>query len=261
MTDDMVSQGAGEAADKPKVIRDTDDEARRLARTLLRSARHVALAVLDPDNGFPSVSRALVGFDLDGAAVILVSGLSAHTRALVNDPRASLLAGEPGKGDPLAYPRLTVQCMAEPVTRDSEEHAQLRRRFVARHPKAELYIDFPDFRFFRLIPRQASLNGGFGRAYLLAAEDLIIRRPGLLKFTGPEYAFLQDLEAQIPDAADRLAYGKCGAKAGKWGFCGVDSAGLDMISGDQLLRYEFEEHAEGLVDVIKVITKTAYPIP
>ena len=39
----------------------------------------------------------LVGTDTDGAAVILVSALSAHTKALEADPRVSLLAGEPGR--------------------------------------------------------------------------------------------------------------------------------------------------------------------
>ena len=35
--------------DKPSVIRETDDEARGLARRLLRSARYVALAVVRID--------------------------------------------------------------------------------------------------------------------------------------------------------------------------------------------------------------------
>ncbi|MDP3897999.1 MAG: pyridoxamine 5'-phosphate oxidase family protein, partial [Mesorhizobium sp.] len=76
--------------DKPKdVIRTTDAEAIRLARTLLRSARFGALAVLDPDTGAPLASRVGIATDLDGAPLILVSGLSAHTRALVADPRCS----------------------------------------------------------------------------------------------------------------------------------------------------------------------------
>ena len=160
--------------DKPSVIRETDNDARRQARILLRGARFAAIGVIDPETRFPSVSRVLLGSDIDGAAIILVSGLSAHTKALSADPRASLLTGEPGKGDPLAYARLSVQCVAEAVERDSESHMRLRARFLARHPKSALYIDFPDFRFFRLVPRSASLNGGFVRAYILSEEDFII---------------------------------------------------------------------------------------
>ena len=138
--------------DKPSVLRETDDEARRLARVLLRSARSCALAVLEPETGTPFASRTLTGTDTDGTPVILVSALSVHTQALRADPRASLLAGEPGKGDPLAHPRLTVICAAEEIARGSDAHAGLRERFVRRHPKAKLYVDFPDFAFFRLVP-------------------------------------------------------------------------------------------------------------
>lgn len=160
--------------DKSSVLRETDEDARRQARILLRSARHAALAVLDPETGFPTVSRVLTGTDIDGVPVILVSGLSAHTKALSKDPRASALFGEPGKGDPLAHPRLSVQCRAERVDRGSPLHERIRARFLARHPKAKLYVDFPDFCFFRLMPLAASLNGGFGKAYVLPGEDLMI---------------------------------------------------------------------------------------
>lgn len=160
--------------DKPSVLRETDEEAREQARILVRSARYAALAVIDPETGFPSASRVLTGTDIDGVPVILVSGLSAHTKALSKDPRASVLFGEPGKGDPLAHPRLSVQCNAERVDREHPLHERLRSRFLARHPKAKLYIDFPDFCFFRLVPLTASLNGGFGKAYSLAGSELMI---------------------------------------------------------------------------------------
>ena len=38
---------------KKNVIRETDAEAVRLAKTLIRTARFGALAVLDPENGAP----------------------------------------------------------------------------------------------------------------------------------------------------------------------------------------------------------------
>jgi putative heme iron utilization protein len=170
-----AGQNTSASAEKPSVLRETDDDAREQARVLLRSAPYVALAVIDPQTGFPSVSRVVVATDVDGVPVILVSGLSAHTRALDADPRCSLMAGEPGKGDPLAYPRLTVQCLAERIGRDRPVHGRLRDRFLAQHPKTQLYIDFPDFGFFRLQPQTASLNGGFGKAYLMPGDDLLIR--------------------------------------------------------------------------------------
>lgn len=159
--------------DKPAVIRDTDNDARELARSLLTEARYAAIGVIDPETGYPSVSRIILTTVDNAVPIILASNLATHTQAILKDPRCSLLVGEPAdKGDPLIHPRMTVQCLAERVERDGEEHAILRERFLARHPKAKLYIDFPDFSFYRLKPRKAALNGGFGRAFWLTPEDL-----------------------------------------------------------------------------------------
>jgi len=40
--------------------------------------------------------------------IFLISNLSLHFAALEVDARASLLLGEPDKGDPFAHPRMTV---------------------------------------------------------------------------------------------------------------------------------------------------------
>lgn len=157
--------------DKPKVLRDTDDQARQQARELITTARFAAIAVIDPETGYPNSSRVLTATDGASRPVILVSRLAAHTKALLETMRCSLLFGEPGKGDPLAWPRISVQCDAVPVGGDDPERAHLRARFLRRHPKAALYVDFPDFLFFRLHAVSASLNGGFGRAYALGKPD------------------------------------------------------------------------------------------
>lgn len=247
--------------DQPSPIRETDDEARKLARVLLRSARYAAIAVLDPENGFPLASRVLLATDIDGTPVILVSGLSAHTKALARDPRASLLTGEPGKGDPLAYGRLTTQCLAVSVERGSAVHERIRTRFLNRHAKAKLYIDFPDFLFFRLKPVQASLNGGFGRAYLLDGDDLIIQSPANEEVAAKADETVQDLVERHPDIAETLATRLNAPESGSWRICGIDPAGFEMISGDFLLRYEFETLAVDSDHICSNISKTAYSIP
>lgn len=161
-------------ADKPSVIRETDNEARELAKSLLREARFAAIGVLDPETGFPAVSRIILTTSDDGVPFILASTLAAHTQAILKDPRCSLLVGEPqDKGDPLVHPRMTVPCIAEKVAKDSDEHGRLRERFLTTHPKAKLYIDFGDFGFYRLVPQGAALNGGFGKAFLLTPSDIL----------------------------------------------------------------------------------------
>ena len=221
-------------AEAAQTLRPTNDEARELGRFLVRGARFMSLAVLDPETGFPSVSRALTIIDLDGTPVVLVSTLSGHTKGLIADPRCSLLAGEPAKGDPLAHARITLHCEAKPVVRNSAAHDRIRARFLARHPKAQLYIDFPDFLFFRLQPRQAALNGGFGRAYMLENKDFAIAEPA-----NPQawLTFQNNLPANNT-AADILAR-RLNLDGKNWRFGLVDPAGVDLICGDLLVRHEF----------------------
>lgn len=242
--------------DKPSVLRETDDEARKLARTLLRSARSAALAVLEPGQGsFPFVSRALIGTDIDGVPVILVSKLSTHTQALAEDSRCSLLVGEIGKGDPLAHARLTVQCEAEKVELESTRHGQLRERFLRRHPKAQLYVDFPDFAFFRLTPLRASLNGGFGRAYVLEGHELMIQSPAIDDIAAMEGRAIDHMNSDHADAATRYAQTFCKAAGEGWTISGIDAAGLDLSLGDQLKRLEFDEPLQAVSDLRPLLVR------
>ncbi|MEC9342390.1 MAG: pyridoxamine 5-phosphate oxidase [Pseudomonadota bacterium] len=152
-------------------IRPTDDDAREMARLLVAEAHFGALAVNEPDTGMPLVSRIAIGTDRRGAVISLASDLSFHSQALAIDARASILIGEPGKGDPLAHPRITLIGRMEVLDNAAPERAELRETWLEQHPKAQLYIDFGDFRFYRLKLERAHLNGGFGKAYVLKPAD------------------------------------------------------------------------------------------
>lgn len=149
-------------------FQDPDDKARDLARKLITEARHGALATLR--DGAPLVTRVALAPSQMGL-LTLVSELAPHTAALRASPKASLLIGEPGKGDPLAHPRITLQVRAEFLEKDDDQISA----YLAVQPKAQLYIGFSDFRIVRLQPQTAMLNGGFGKAYRLSAEDLAIQ--------------------------------------------------------------------------------------
>jgi heme iron utilization protein len=154
-------------------IRPTDDEARALARNLLRQARFAALAVTDPETGMPYVSRVALGATPSGQPLTLISGLALHTRALQANQACALLVGEPGhKGDALAHPRLTVQAVATALPRNTPEHAEMAPHYLRDHPKSKLYLSLGDFGFTLFTPTRAYLNGGFGRAFVLTAADL-----------------------------------------------------------------------------------------
>ena len=144
-----------------------DDEARTLARRLM-DAKHAALAYSDAEG--PGISRIAFGLDAGGCPLTLVSGLAAHTAALRDNPACAVMLGDPAaKGDPLTHPRLMLRVQAEFVAKESQ-----RDHWLKGHPKAALYIDFTDFVFIRLRPVSALLNGGFGKAWRLAPEDVKI---------------------------------------------------------------------------------------
>lgn len=159
-------------APRPDPVAAADDEARALARALLR-ADHAALAVTDPSDGLPGISRIAFGLGPDGGPVTLVSALSSHFVALKANPACAVMVGEVGeKGDPLTHPRLMIKARADFVAPDDPARAALRDHWLLAHPKAKLYVDFADFAFVRLHPVSAFLNGGFGRAFRLSPEDL-----------------------------------------------------------------------------------------
>lgn len=235
--------------DKPSILRETDADAIRLACQLLRGQRSGALAVQEPgETGFPFISRVLVGLDIDGAPVILTSRLAVHTQALLLDPRASLLVGRLGKGDPLAHARMTVQCEAQPVTSQDTVHMCLRTRFLRRHPKAELYIDFPDFLFFRLLPIRASLNAGFGRAYAIPGSDLMINSPLSKEILAKERVLLEELNSNR-NAIAKFVDGHARGDAQGWLATGIDAAGVDLALGDELYRSDYAQPLENLSDI------------
>lgn len=161
------------ANEKISPIRKTDDTARALARDLIHGARIAAMAVQDKETPIPHVTRIAFGLSKDGTWLTLISSLATHFDLLMHAGQAGLLIGEaPQKGDPLAFPRMSVAVTAERVARDDPHHIACRDSWLGHHPKSALYIDFADFSFVKFTPLRADLNGGFGKAYRLTAEDL-----------------------------------------------------------------------------------------
>ena len=243
--------------DKPKqVIRETDDEAIRLARKLVANARHGALAVINRETGFPGASRVALATDIDGTPIILVSALSGHTKPMLDEPRTSLMLGEVGKGDPLAHPRITLFTRARRIERDSDEGRRVRRRYLARQPKAALYADFGDFAFFRMEIERASLNGGFGKAYELTAEDLAMQGDTTGVATMEEGA-VAHMNADHGEAIGLYArvFGK--EKEGSWRIATLDPEGMDLVDGDRICRVWFPAPLSYGGDLRKVLVDMA----
>src|SRR3546814_8069469 len=74
-----------------------------------------------------------------------------------------------------------------------------------RSPKAALYVDFPDFSFWRLEIARASLNGGFGRAYAMTPADVLTDLSGREDLLEAEAGAVAHMNADHADAVELYA--------------------------------------------------------
>jgi putative heme iron utilization protein len=238
----------------------TDFNPVALAKRLLRTIRAGTLATLDRNTGHPFASLVNVATDVDGSPLILTSRLSTHTANLEVDGRCSILLAETGKGDPLAHPRLTVLGSMTRIERDSTADARIRRRFLARHPKSELYAGFADFAFWRLEVVSAHLNGGFARAADLKASDVLTDLTGAADMIEVEESAVEHMNSDHAEAVRLYATKLLGESDGAWRVCGVDPDGLDLALGDRSARLAFPQRVSGpglLRQVLKQLAEQA----
>lgn len=148
----------------------------REAAALLRAARSGALATVA--GGWPHVALVTPALGPDGAVLLLLSDLSAHTRHLRADPRCALLVtGGAAAENPQTVPRLSLRGTARPTESDAA-----RAAYLLHHPYAELYAGFADFHVWTLQPEEAYYVGGFAAAASL-----------------PIVALQQEIEAILPN--------------------------------------------------------------
>lgn len=209
------------------------------ARKLLRAARSASLATLG--GGLPFVSLVTHAVDTDGSVLMLLSGLSEHTRQLQGEPACSLMAlGASSGPNPQTTPRVTItgKAVLSPEPR-------LRSRWIARHPYAGFYAGFADFALWRLVPQAGLIVAGFGRAARLDAEALL-----------PDPAIGQALLQHLPAlaAAWRTRPGASGE------LCGIDADGADIETTQGLSRLAFAYPASTTDAALDLLMAADLPI-
>jgi putative heme iron utilization protein len=215
-------------------------DARHAAKTLLREARSGALATLMTGSGDPYCSLVNVATTAAGAPVLLISRLAVHTRNILADSRISLMLDERKPGDPLEGAR--VMLMGTAAATDNPE---VRRRYLARHPDAEMYVGFQDFGFYEMNLEGAHLVAGFGRIVDLNADDVLTETSGAEALLAAEPEVIAHMNADHAEACRLYATRLLGAPDGPWRCVGCDPDGLELQLERSARRLWFPQRVTG----------------
>ena len=205
---------------------------------LLREARSGALATLADGSGDPYCSLVNVATSADGSPLLLISQLALHTRNIVADARVSLMLDERKAGDPLEGGRVMLAGTAAPDTDEAT-----RRRYLARHPDAEMFVGFRDFAFYRIALSRAHLVAGFGRIIDLSADEILTDVGEAQTLLEAEADVCAHMNADHADALRLYATKLLGAPEGEWRCVGCDPEGLDLQCDRMARRLTFSRPA------------------
>jgi putative heme iron utilization protein len=209
------------------------DDARSVgfeARKLLRAARSGTLATVvagGVDGGQPFASLVTPACAPDLSILLLLSGLSQHTRHLRAEPRCSILVTGAAEGaNPQTTPRVTVTGLAEVA-----DDKALQSRYLAVHPYASLYAGFGDFSLWRIRPLAALFVGGFARAVRLRALDLTPDPASVAAISAAEAGIMTHCNDDHPDALAAIA-----GRTGAWHMVTADTDGADLAQEEVVSR-------------------------
>ncbi|SCX04504.1 HugZ family pyridoxamine 5'-phosphate oxidase [Agrobacterium rosae] len=225
-------------------------EAVRVARDVLHTCRTAGLATLDPDSGYPYNTATNIAVEPDGTPFFFTARLALHARNIEADPRISLVLAPFNKGDALTLPRLTL--VGKAVLMVGDEVPLAKARYIARYPKAKLYLSLPDTQLYRLNIEGVQINGGPARnASNITPTDLRTDLSGADELEA-EIARLNAIKGE----ASRLAV-MAGRKSGAWKITSIDPDGINLASVSDLARLWFEERVENVNQLAKTLTQTA----
>jgi putative heme iron utilization protein len=191
----------------------TQDDMSRAVRDLVRGLDRAALATALPvDAGaWPYASLVLVAVDHDLSPLLLLSDLAEHTKAIAGDGR----------------------------------------RFLARHPDAEIYAGFKDFHLYRVAVERAHLVAGFGKIRWLSAEELeAAPASGLAESEADIVAHMNEDHA---DALQLYAGRLLGLPGNDWRMTGIDAEGIDLRRNGEVARLAFDAPLAAASEARKIL--------
>lgn len=217
----------------------TGEQPGQTVRGLMRRAGRAALATaLARDaSAWPYASLVLAALDHDASPLLLLSDLADHSRNIAADPRVGLLFdGTVGWRDPLAGARACVLGRIEP-----DPSTRLLARYVARHPGAEAYAGFRDFKLYRVAVERAHLVAGFGRIHWIGADEVLFDTAGAEPLAEAEADILGHMNRDHAEAVQLIARHVLGLDGEGWRLVGIDPEGCDFGRDGSLARAAFDK--------------------
>jgi putative heme iron utilization protein len=229
--------------------------AHRAAKKLLREGRSAALATLMAESGDPYCSLVNVATAPDGTPLLLISTLALHTKNVLAHGRVSLMLDERKDGDPLEGARVMLMGTAAVAPEPAVRAAYLRR-----HPEAKVFVDFPDFAFYRIELERAHLVAGFGRIVDLNAGDILTDMTDAVPLVEAETGAIDHMNADHADALRLYATRLLGAPDGDWRCVGLNPEGIELQRDRTALWLPFPQRvisSGGLRAVLKELVEQA----
>ncbi|MEO1198323.1 MAG: DUF2470 domain-containing protein [Pseudomonadota bacterium] len=238
---------------------DTPFDSRAVTIDLLRTGLVGCLATCRPHDGAPFASLVTLASDSDGAPLALISTLAVHTQNLLQDSAASILIDRRRDGDPLTQARVSLVGQMRKT-----EAPSARQRFLAHHPSAALYADFPDFGMYRFEMASAHLVAGFGRIVDLTPSDVLTDLTDAEPLIAAEADIIAHMNEDHRDACDLYAQALAGRDGVGFRCAGVDPSGMTLVreahGGGDAVHIPFPQpvRAAGILQkVLKQMAETA----
>jgi heme iron utilization protein len=226
------------------------------ARMLLRRARTAALGTQNLDPAGPYVSLANIATDPQGHLVIFISKLAWHTRNILANPQGSVMVSEiPQSGDALTGPRVTIMGRFEAVS-----PSEIAERYAHHHPAARVYLDFPDFSFWRLSPNKIHSVAGFGRIETMEPDEVFLAEKAASPVMAMAAGAIQHMNEDHADAVELYAQRLLGAGPGKWQITAIDADGAHLELDGRAIRLAFDgpvDSGEGLRQAFVALAQKA----
>ena len=231
---------------------DRPDPVREAVR-LIRATRAGSLATVSDGQPFASLVTPATAPDL--SLLILLSGLSPHTRHLRQEKRCSImLMGQPTGLNPQTAPRISLMGEATP-----EPDPALKERWTALHPYAAFYAGLGDFQLWRFRAEAAQFVGGFASAHRFQGVDLAPPKASVATILAAEPTIVSHCNSEHAEALDTIAIHHGGSGSG-WRMVACDADGCDLAQGEIVLRLSWPEPAttpEGVHDALVRLASAA----